>query len=152
MQNGMPGDIESGKAPRRSDRQVDPGRGGGGAGPSRDQAWLGRGLQGTFLIPHVPVLVLEGRLSLAGAEPRALSRKRTEVGCGSWRTAPFLGGCCRKSSRVFPLVPVESWSVTALGNWVSCWGGWVILDPPPGVLVAPALSGQCPCWTRSSVI
>lgn len=64
-------------------------------------------------------VLLEGGWCFVGAEPRALSRMRTEVCCGGLGNCSIFGGCCRKSSQAFPLVPVEGSSVTVLGNWVS---------------------------------
>lgn len=70
------------------------------------------------------------------AEPSALSRKRTEVCCGGWRTVPFLevaAGRAAESSRVFPPVPVEGcpWE---LGQLMGV--GWLLLHPPTTVLSA----------------
>lgn len=105
-------------------------------------------LQGTFLIPRALVLILEGRLPPAGAEPEkkwGLLWGLENCSVLGWllqEEQPSVSSRpCRELERVCP------WE---LGQPMGV--GWVILNPPAGVLIAPMLSGQCPCWTRSSVI
>lgn len=82
---------------------------------SRDSAYVL--VSNPVPILHPPALLKEEEY-LVNAEPSALSRKRTEVCCGGWRTVPFWRWLQEEQpgNSHFLLFP---WRGAVLGNWVS---------------------------------
>lgn len=103
-----------------------------------------------FPIPRPSALFLEGIWSLWGAEPRALSGKKTSLLSGL-EDCSILRWLLQKEQLSVPSCPcggLEHDCPWDLGQLMGVgWLIWILQLALPLLL-----SGWCPCWTKSSVL